>query len=86
MTFTLFSDSGHGWLRVPLSELRGLPVNISTYSYRDTRFAYLEEDCDAPAFIDAWEARHGIGLVIGEHRVTDGESIIRRLSRYTEEN
>lgn len=82
MALTFFSDSGHGWLRVPLSELRGLSIDISDCSYRDKQYAYLEEDCDAPAYIDAWEAKRGLGVVVGGEQHTDGESFIRRLPRW----
>ena len=50
-----FSDSGHGWLRVPLQDvqlamLQGL--KLTTYSYQDDKYAYLEEDLDAPEWIN----------------------------------
>lgn len=48
-------DDGHGWLRVPL-ELVPDGLNISEYSYRDSEFAYLEEDCDAGTWIESWQA------------------------------
>ncbi|MCK5548792.1 MAG: hypothetical protein KAI64_07235 [Thermoplasmata archaeon] len=47
--YTFISDPGHGWLRVPLAEIKD--VALSNYSYRDHEFAYLEEDCDAPKFM-----------------------------------
>ena len=49
--YTFIIDPGHGWLRVPLAEIRGLA--ISSYSFRDANYAYLEEDCDAPLFMRA---------------------------------
>ena len=42
------SDAGHGWLKVPLKE--GLPFGTG-YGYMDKEFAYLEEDCEATAFL-----------------------------------
>ena len=50
-----FSDSGHGWLRVPLHDvqlamLQGL--KLTKYSYQDSKHAYLEEDLDAPSWIN----------------------------------
>jgi hypothetical protein len=53
------SDNGHGWLAVKLSELKmlGIENKISSYSYVKGKTAYLEEDCDASAFIRAAEAR-----------------------------
>ena len=49
------SDPGHGWLRVPVAELKemGIADKISPYSYisENGRFAYLEEDRDFSTFI-----------------------------------
>lgn len=55
------SDPGHGWLEVPMSTIRylGIENKISGYSYRKGDTAYLEEDCDAPVFIDAYRNRYG---------------------------
>lgn len=60
--FTFHSDPGHGWLEVDWSHLKRLGMNpseFSKYSYRDGNTFYLEEDCDAPKFIEKFEARHG---------------------------
>ena len=48
-------DPGHAWLRVKIEEVKESKADISSYSYisRDTGMAYLEEDCDAPAFLRA---------------------------------
>jgi hypothetical protein len=45
----------HSWLRVPLSELEALGIrdNITGYSYKDSLYAYLEEDCDLTTFAEA---------------------------------
>jgi hypothetical protein len=53
--FRLFVDPGHAWLEVPRAEVVAFGAEISSYSYYDptTDMAYLEEDCDAPAFLKA---------------------------------
>ncbi len=53
--FRLFEDPGHAWLQVPRAEVVASGAKISKYSYYDpqTGMAYLEEDCDAPAFLAA---------------------------------
>jgi hypothetical protein len=51
MNFTWHSDAGHSWLAVPMALLSTLTVEISNCSYTDGFTAYLEEDCDAPAFL-----------------------------------
>lgn len=51
MKFTYYKDSGHGWLKVPVSVLQKFKVDlkISNCSYLSPskKFAYLEEDSDA---------------------------------------
>lgn len=75
---TFYTDPGHGWLAVPLSELErlGIADKISTYSYMSGDVAYLEEDCDAPLFIKA------AGITEFREVNTDNESIIRSYRRY----
>ncbi|MDZ4263801.1 MAG: hypothetical protein U1B30_15900 [Pseudomonadota bacterium] len=53
--YTFIADPGHGWLQVPLHEVRklGIADKISACSYMSSNMAYLEEDCDAPLFIKA---------------------------------
>ena len=57
MNYKFYTDPGHGWLEVPLKELLELNIsqNISKYSYisSNKQFVYLEEDCDAPRFLEA---------------------------------
>lgn len=54
-TYTFYSDPGHGWLAVPISDLKefGVEKQITQFSYRSGNTAYLEEDVDAGRFIDA---------------------------------
>jgi hypothetical protein len=56
MTYKVVIDPGHSWLRVPLAEIEGML--FSDYSYADGKFAYLEEDCDAPKFMEAKSLSH----------------------------
>lgn len=53
--YRLFTDPGHSWLEVPRAEVVGSGASISLWSYYDpaTDMAYLEEDCDAWAFLKA---------------------------------
>lgn len=55
---TFISDPGHGWLAVPLAEYPDALDYGTGYGYLDanTGTAYLEEDCEAPAFMRA----HGL--------------------------
>lgn len=48
-------DSGHAWLRVlkrHVNEL-GLQDKISDFSFQNDAYVYLEEDCDAPKYLEA---------------------------------
>jgi hypothetical protein len=55
------SDASHGWIKVPIEELKelGIADKITGYSYQtpDGKFAYLEEDADATTFVDAFQKR-----------------------------
>lgn len=53
--YNFYADSGHGWLKVPMTELLRLGIGdlISGYSYYRKGYAYLEEDCDAAIFTKA---------------------------------
>lgn len=62
MSYTFFSDSGHGWLKVSSSELADLDLlsKITRYSYMtsDGRWVYLEEDRDLTTYLDAIGKNH----------------------------
>jgi antirestriction protein ArdC len=62
--YTFTSDPGHGWLVVPVSDIAtlGIAQNISPYSYLSPRGgkAYLEEDGDAPRFVEAYAQHYGL--------------------------
>ncbi|GAI27681.1 unnamed protein product, partial [marine sediment metagenome] len=62
--FDFYSDPSHGWLKVQRKELAelGIENEISVYSYQKGDAVYLEEDSDAPKFMDAWETKHMIKL------------------------
>lgn len=54
---TMISDSGHGWLSVPIDDLVKLDIvdKITRYSYISPTRVYLEEDCDAGTYLRAAE-------------------------------
>jgi len=56
-SYEVICDPGHSWVKVPYSDLikSGVESKISSSSYRNRKFAWLEEDCDAPLFCDAME-------------------------------
>lgn len=75
-------DPGHGWIEVPITELRRLKIadRISPYSYRDGGIAYLEEDCDASVWVNA---KTEAGEDIKTERVyTNHDSFVRDLKGF----
>ena len=83
-TYHFFSDSGHGWLKVPLKDIINLGIEdkISSCSYELGDYAYLEEDCDASLFLNAigedWKNK-----VIIKESWTNRRSKIRTYASYS---
>lgn len=59
--YILHTDPGHGWLAVKKRELIALDLvdKVSGYSYVKGNTVYLEEDCDAALFFNAYEGIFG---------------------------
>jgi hypothetical protein len=83
--YTFHSDPGHGWLEVPMDEIRALGIadQISRYSYmtRDRSTAYLEEDCDMARFAHARGWTPGGDAPIRD-KSYNGECFIRNLPSF----
>lgn len=62
-TYNFYSDSGHGWLKVPKAELvqLGIVDQITSYSYVNGDSVYLEEDCDLTTFV---KAKYNVGVIL----------------------
>jgi len=80
--FDYYQDPGHGWLCVTLEDIRnaGLkPSAFSAYSYRRRNqretVMFLEEDCDMPKFIQAYETAHRVPCPIREVIIDDRRQI-----------
>jgi hypothetical protein len=60
-TYIWAVDAGHEWLAVKQNELVNLDIahKISSYSYMKGGTVYLEGDCDAAVFIDAYTQKFG---------------------------
>lgn len=54
-TYTFYEDPGHGWLEVPRTELEqlGIEDKITTFSYQNGDFVYLEKEGDLSTYINA---------------------------------
>ena len=81
MRYDLISDAGHGWLEVPRKELFELGIEnmISSYSYENDGFVYLEEDDDMNVFLQAKQKR-GENVDIREH--FEDPTVIRNYNYY----
>lgn len=60
-TYIYHTDPGHGWFAVKRSELLklGIADKITGFSYVRGGTVYLEEDCDAARFFEAYEQQFG---------------------------
>ena len=56
-TIRFIHDPGHGWLEVPMADIKALGIRgeISSCSFISGDNAYLEEDCDAGVYLSALE-------------------------------
>ena len=83
-TFDFISDPGHGWVKVPLTLLESLCISgeISDYSYRRGAYAYLEEDCDASLFHQAFEKCFGFAPKYRERNAGQKYSRVRGYAHY----
>jgi len=82
MNYKYLQDPSHGWVEVPVAELRRLKIAdaISPYSYRNGHFAYLEEDCDFSLWLEA-KKDAGEDFHLVEHH-TNNDSIVRSFRGY----
>jgi len=83
MKYRLFSDPGHAWLEVSFDELVSLGINkkITAWSYYKGNNVYLEEDCDAPLFLQTKKDLTG-EITEYEEITSDYNSPIRSYSPY----
>lgn len=80
--FKFYTDPGHGWLAVKVADVLRLGMSakdFSSYSYTRGSSLYLEEDCDAPKFMKAWDAKFGKMDYVEKH--TDKTHPIRSYDR-----
>jgi hypothetical protein len=81
-TFDYIQDSGHGWIKVPVTLLADLAIadQVSHYSYYRAGFGYLEEDCDLTLFFNAYHARYGHDPKLRDRRCD--RSRVRHYAQY----
>ena len=78
-----YIDSGHGWLEVPTVDVAKSGVIPSKYSYIDVDNGrtYLEEDCDASAYLTAIGCQFDLAITWGgiKEIYINGDAWIRDL-------
>lgn len=78
------TDAGHGWLEVSRHAYPDAIEHASTYSYRTDDVVALEEDCDAPRFLDAHPELRPLMLThVDWSNVGRGDAPVRRWARCT---
>lgn len=84
LLFTYHTDPGHGWLEVSrdlLVSLGAVATTITPYSYQNQGKVFLEEDCDAGYFLDAFKAAGNTFEIMTNH--VDSNSEIRRFKAFS---
>ena len=81
--YRLFSDASHAWLEVSFDELVKLGINkkITAWSYYKGNNIYLEEDTDAPLFMQTKKDLTG-EITEYEEITSDYNSPIRSYTPY----
>ena len=84
LNLTWYEDPGHAWLKVPKAVIKELNIEheISSYSYKDSDSFYLEEDCDAAVFANAYKKINGTVSPLSEAEVvfSNEDSFVRGLN------
>ena len=82
-TYKFYADAGHEWLGVKIVELMqlGIITQISSYSYMRGGTAYLEGDCDASLFFNAYKDKYGTDPK-HTYKHTNNRSPIRNYDSY----
>ena len=73
-------DTGHAWLRVPLSDDNLEGISISNYSHVDSRYVYLDRNLDAGNFLQAYVNKHRSRPKIVK-RIVSYPAYVRKLRR-----
>ena len=82
--YSFCSDPSHGWLAVPQADLARVGLSaadLSTFSFRDSEYFYLEEDMDYAIFCRAFERTVGHAPNVRFIPGTRGNHPIRRKNR-----
>ena len=81
--YKFYSDAGHGWLCVSKKKLvkLGIADKVSGFSYVRNDNVFLEEDADAPLFLNEMK-KHGFSYDIKRLPTTNKTSKIRGYKSY----
>lgn len=83
LNLTFISTAGHGYLEVnkALYKENKHDFKPSEYSFHNKNNVYLEEDCDAPAFIDVLK-QYNIEYDIDDINVDELQDVAKDLRRF----
>lgn len=76
----VITDPGHAWAQVPCFVVEGLDLIISGFSYQNSDYFWLEEDCDLSTFVKEVKAQLDIELThndFNETHVNERETFFR---------
>lgn len=85
-TFVFHGDPGHAWLEVTNADLKEVGLShkdFTCYSYVLGERLFLEEDCDAGTFLNAYAEKFGKNITFDE-KIIDIDHPIRGLARIGE--
>lgn len=77
---TYICDPGHGWFKVTLTDLNGFEP--SEFSYYDSSYAYLEEDCDMQGWLDYRGLQIDKDTEVVDQIFAKDEAFVRFLDRF----
>lgn len=87
-TFKFYETAGHGYLLVPKELILdfGLEYHISPFSFETMidkkKWVYLEEDCDASTFLQAYKAYYGKEIGMDWIESLEDDKFITNNSRF----
>lgn len=82
--FRVYADPGHAWIAVKEKLLIEFDIadKITPYSYFKGKTVYLEEDCDASTFVEAFVKKFGVEPVFAKENHVNWSHPIRKYRRY----
>lgn len=83
LSVVFLSDPGHGWVKVSREKVRklGFLHKVSQYSYQNSKWLFLEEDCDAARLVEACKEQN-VALKIKNKKQSNKQSKVRSYEHF----